>query len=330
MAVETRNRELEPIVEPVVQQGRWPESTRPMSLGLMLPIAEQNAVTNDAPVDGFWDIVAMARLAIEIGFDMLWLPDHFILKLERHDGEARGVWECWTTTAGIAAALPGTPLGTMVAATSFHNPGSIAKMAENIDEISQGHFVLGLGCGWHEDEYRMYGMPFDHRVARFEEALQIISSLVRTGQATFEGNYYQARDAVNFPRGPRWREGGPPILFGAQQPRMLRLTALYADAWDADWQNDPRIVAEKMQTLDEACLAVGRDPRGLIRTGGTQFAMGEHPFDWKPFKGTVDEKVATMHAFAALGLRNYRATPSPCTLETLEAFGEIIARFDRG
>jgi alkanesulfonate monooxygenase SsuD/methylene tetrahydromethanopterin reductase-like flavin-dependent oxidoreductase (luciferase family) len=218
----------------------------------------------------------------------------------------------------------------MVAATSFHNPGSIAKMAENIDEISQGNFVLGLGCGWHEDEYRMYGMPFDHRVARFEEALQIISSLVRTGQATFEGKYYQARDAVNFPRGPRWRKGGPPILFGAQQPRMLRLTALFADAWDADWQNDPRTVAEKMQTLDEACHAVGRDPQGLIRTGGTQFAMGEHPFDWKPFKGTVDEMVATMHAFAALGLRNYRATPSPCTLETLEAFGEVIARFDRG
>lgn len=330
MATETRVAGA--VTEPVIQQGRWPEMkhNRPMSLGLMLPIAEQNAVANDSPRDGFWETVAMAKLAIEIGFDMLWLPDHFILKLERHGGDARGVWECWTTTAGIAAALPDTPLGTMVAATSFHNPGSIAKMAENIDEISRGNFVLGLGCGWHEDEYRMYGMPFDHRVDRFEEALQVISPLVRTGRASSEGKYYQARDAVNFPRGPRWREGGPPILFGAQQPRMMRLTALYADAWDADWQNDPRIVAEKMQALDEACLAVGRDPRGLIRTGGTQFAMGEHPFDWKPFKGTVDEKVATMHAFAALGLRNYRATPSPCTLETLEAFGEVIARFDRG
>src|SRR5215212_295521 len=92
MAVETRDPELEleAAVEPVVQQGRWPESKRPMSLGLMLPIAEQNAVANDAPVDGFWDIVAMARLAIEIGFDMLWLPDHFMLKLERHGGQARG------------------------------------------------------------------------------------------------------------------------------------------------------------------------------------------------------------------------------------------------
>ena len=212
MAVETRDPELEreAAVEPVVQQGRWPESKRPMSLGLMLPIAEQNAVTNDAPVDGFWDIVAMARLAIEIGFDMLWLPDHFMLKLERHGGQARGVWECWTTTAGIAAALPGIPIGTMVACTAFHNPGSIAKMAETIDDISRGNFVLGLGCGWHADEYQMYGLPFDHRVDRFEEALQIISPLVRTGNASFEGEYYQAREAINFPRGPRGAKAALP------------------------------------------------------------------------------------------------------------------------
>ena len=318
-------------VEPAVQQGRLPiKSQRPMSLSLMLPIAEMNAVDNDSPVEGFWDIVALAKLALEVGYDMLWVPDHFILKLERHGGEARGVWDCWTTAAGIAAALPGTPIGTMVACTGFHNPASIAKMAESIDSISQGNFVLGLGCGWHQDEYEMFGFPFDHRVDRFEEALQIISPLLRTGRANFEGTYAQAREAVNFPRGPRWREGGVPILFGAQQPRMMRLTARYADAWDADWQNDPAVVAGLMQKLDEACLAVGRDPEGLIRTGGTQFKLGEHPFDWKPVSGSVDEMVATMHAFAALGLRDYRATPSPCTPETLEAFAKVIEAFDRG
>lgn len=326
MAIETNTT-----IQPAIQQGRFPESTkRPMSLSLMLPIAEMNAVANDSPVDGFWDIVAMAKLAVEIGFDMLWLPDHFILKLERHGGEARGVWECWTTTAGVAAAVPGVAIGTMVACTGFHNPASIAKFAETIDDISRGNFVLGLGCGWHEDEYAMYGYPFDHRVDRFEEALQIISPLVRTGRANFTGQYYQARDAVNLPRGPRWREGGSPILFGAQQPRMMRLTALYADAWDADWQNDPSVVVERMKALDEACLEVGREPRGLIRTGGTQFVMGEHQYHWKPMSGSRDQMVATMHAFAGLGLRDYRATPSPCTLETLEAFGEVIAAFDRG
>ena len=332
MAVETRDRELEreAVVEPVVQQGRWPESKRPMSLGLMLPIAEQNAVANDSPVDGFWDTVAMARLAIEIGFDMLWLPDHFMLKLERHGGQARGVWECWTTTAGIAAALPGIPIGTMVACTAFHNPGSIAKMAESIDDISRGNFVLGLGCGWHADEYHMFGLPFDHRVDRFEEALRIISPLVRTGQASFEGEYYQAREAINFPRGPRWREGGPPILFGANKPRMMRLTALYADAWNADWQDNAEIVAERMKLLDEACLGVGREPSGLVRTGGSQFAMEGCQDRWYPIRGSVDEMAAAMHSFRDVGLVHYLCAPDPCTLETLEDFAKVIEAYDRG
>lgn len=317
---------------PAIQQGLWPEpkSGRPVGLSLMLPIAELTAVNNESAVEGFWDIAAMAKLAVEIGYDMLWAPDHFILKLEHHGGESRGVWECWTTTAGIAATVPGAAIGTMVAATSFHNPGSIAKMAEAIDSISLGNFVLGLGCGWHEDEYTMFGLPFDHRVSRFEEAMQIISSLVRTGRANVEGEFYQARNAVNFPRGPRWQHGGPPILFGAQQPRMMRLTAMYADAWDGDWQNDPAVVVAKMAELDQACLDVGRESAGLLRTAGTQFEMGEHPYQFRPFRGTKDEMVATMHSFADLGLKNYRATPSPCTLDTLERFGEVIHAFDRG
>ncbi|MFN8590090.1 MAG: LLM class flavin-dependent oxidoreductase [Thermomicrobiales bacterium] len=319
-------------IEPAVQQGRWPEMKRgrPMSLGLMLPTAEQNAVANESPRDGFWDTIAMAKLALDVGFDMLWLPDHFILKLDRHGGEARGVWDCWTTAAGIAAALPDTPLGTMVAATSFHNPGSIARMAESIDEISRGNFVLGLGCGWHEPEYEMYGFPFDHRVDRFAEAMQIISPLVRTGHADFKGTYYQASDAVNLPRGPRWREGGPPIIMGANKPRMMQLTARYADAWNADWQDNTEIVTERMARLDEACLAVGRDPAGLVRTGGSQFVMGAHAYRWNAIAAGRDEMVRTMHDFARLGLRHYLATPSPCTLATLAEFGEVIRQFDQG
>ncbi|HET7094544.1 MAG TPA: LLM class flavin-dependent oxidoreductase, partial [Thermomicrobiales bacterium] len=148
MAVESRPSETD--AGPVLQQGRWPESRRPMSLGLMLPIAELDAVANDSPGEDFWDIVAMARLAVEIGFETLWLPDHFILKLDRHGSQARGVWDCWTTVAALAAVVPDAQIGTMVAATSFHNPGSIAKMAESIDAISRGRFILGLGCGWHE------------------------------------------------------------------------------------------------------------------------------------------------------------------------------------
>jgi alkanesulfonate monooxygenase SsuD/methylene tetrahydromethanopterin reductase-like flavin-dependent oxidoreductase (luciferase family) len=316
--------------EPHVQQGRWLESKRPMGLGLMMPIAEQNAVDADSPREGFRDFLAMAKMAQQIGYDMIWVPDHFILKLDWHGGEARGVWECWTTTAALAAAVPGLGIGTMVACTGFHNPGSIAKFAEVIDDVSDGNFVLGLGCGWHGDEYEMFGMPFDHRVDRFEEAMEIISPLVRSGRANFEGEYYQARNAVNFPQGPQGNDGGTPIIFGAQQPRMMRLTARYADAWNADWQSDISVVANRMADLDKACEAVGRDPQGLVRTAGTQFTIAPHPFSFRPFEGSPDEMVAFMHQFADMGMRHYLATPSPCNLETLERFGEVIRKFDQG
>ena len=294
-----------------------------MSLGLVLPTWEQ-AIGNETSVAHFGDQVAIAKLAAEIGYDVVWLPDHFITQ----EGQTvRGVWDCWTLAAGIAAAVPGMAIGTMVACTSFHNPGSIAKMAEMLSDITGGNFVLGLGPGWHEPEFTMFGFPYDHLVGRFEEALQIISPLVRTGNASFAGQYYDARDAVNLPRSAARQEGGPPIVIGSEQPRMLRLTARYADAWDADWQEDPQALIARM---NEACREVGRDPEGLLRTGGTQFAMGDHPQGWHPFRGSHDEMVAVRHAAAAHGLRSFRATPTPCTLTTLADFGEVIAAFDQG
>ena len=95
-------------------------------------------------------------------------------------------------------------------------------MAENLDEISDGRFILGLGAGWHEPEYKMFGMPFDYRVSRFDDAVKIINPLLREGRATYQGEYFSADDAYNLPRGPRGAEGGPPILIGTNGPRMMR------------------------------------------------------------------------------------------------------------
>jgi alkanesulfonate monooxygenase SsuD/methylene tetrahydromethanopterin reductase-like flavin-dependent oxidoreductase (luciferase family) len=100
-------------------------------------------------------------------------------------------------------------------------------MAVTLDEVSGGRFILGIGAGWNEPEFRAFGLPFDRRVDRFEEALQIIVPLLREGRVDFQGRYYSARDCELAPRGPR--SGGPPVVIGAQQPRMLRLAARYAD-----------------------------------------------------------------------------------------------------
>jgi hypothetical protein len=111
---------------------------------------------------------------------------------------------------------------------------------------------------------------------------------------------------------------------------MMRLTALYADAWNADWQDNAEIVAERMKLLDEACLEVGREPSGLVRTGGSQFAMAGCQDRWYPIRGSVDEMAAAMHSFRDVGLVHYLCAPDPCTMETLQDFAKVIEAYDRG
>ena len=196
---------------------------RPFKLGLFVPTFEQ-------PWSGrgprWADIAALARRAEEIGFDSFWLPDHLLFRFA-HVHE-QGAWDVWSLLAAVAASTKSIEIGPLVACSSFRNPALIAKMAVTIDEISDGRVILGLGAGWHEPEYRAFGFPYDHRVGRFEEALQIITALLRTGHVDFKGVYYSARDCELRPRGPR--PGGPPVLIGGSGDRMLRLTARYAGA----------------------------------------------------------------------------------------------------
>lgn len=141
-----------------------------------------------------------------------------------------GVWECWTVLAALAEATQRVEIGTLVLCNSLRNPAVLAKMATAIDEVSHGRLILGVGAGWNEPEYRAFGLPFDQRVDRFEEALQIIRPLLRDGHVDFTGRYYQAPNCEDLPRGPR--ADGPPLLVGSEGPRMLRLTAQYADLWN--------------------------------------------------------------------------------------------------
>lgn len=311
--------------------GRWisTKRQRPMSLAVMLPLLQSPPASPESSGEDFWALVEKAKLAMEIGFDMIWIPDHFMIDLDS-EGPRRGFWEAWTTMAGLAAALPGVPIGPMVACTSFHNPGSIAKMAEAIDSITRGNFVLGLGCGWHKPEYDMFGLPFDRRVDRFEESLHIISGLTRTGHAELEGRYYQARDAINLPRGPRCQEGGPPILLGAKGPRMLRLTARYADAWNSDWLAKPEDIQPMVTELDKACAEIGRDPGTLVRTSSTRFSFDDNGDDPMLVHGTPEEMAATMHAYADLGMRQHLVSLEPRTIDNFERFAKVIEVFDRG
>ena len=166
---------------------------RPLKVGVQLPEVEREVR---------WpELLDMIRAIEDLGFDSIWLGEHLLYRWP--DREPRGPWEAWSTLAAIAAVTSRVEFGPLVACTSFHNPALLAKQAVTIDEISGGRFLLGLGAGWNETEFRAFGYPYDHRVDRFEEAFTIIRGLLRDGAVDFEGRFYAARDCELLPRGPR-------------------------------------------------------------------------------------------------------------------------------
>ena len=212
------------------------------------------------------ELHALALAAERSGLDSIWGADHLVF--HREDGRTEGIHECWTVLTAVAAITERVEIGPLVLAVPFRNPALTAKMAAELDAVSNGRLILGLGCGWHEPEFDDFGYPFDHRVGRFEEALDVILPMLREGRATMSGRWHRA-DAALMPRG--LREGGPPILIAGKAPRMLSLVARHADAWNAAWYGRPDDLAEldeRVARVRSACVDQGRDPSSLSLTAG--------------------------------------------------------------
>jgi len=199
-------------------------------------------------------------------------------------------------------------------------------MADAIDEISGGRFVLGLGAGWHQPEYEAFGYPFDHLAARFAEALQIIVPLLREGHVDFQGRYYQVNNCVLRPRGPS--ASGPRILIGARRPRMLELVAQYADAWNTAWHIDPAVVASRYEEFQQVCTRVGREGTPVELTVGTAVRLRPPTEDApeKAITGTPQEIANRLQALAGPGASHLIVSLDPMTPQTIEEFGEIVQR----
>jgi probable F420-dependent oxidoreductase len=296
---------------------------RPLKIGLLLPETEDQM---DGATARWSDLLAMTRKAEEIGFDSVWVTDHF---LHREAGqEDRGPWECWSLMAAIAAVTSRVEIGSLVLCTGFRNPAMLAKMAETVDEISAGRLILGLGAGWNEEEYKAFGYPFDHRVGRFQEAIEIISGLLKNGEIDFDGRYYQAADCVIRPRGPR--PHGAPILIGTSGEKMLELTARYADIWNV-WfsatQNDVEQIKPLLARVDEACRKVGRDPATLERSAAVICEVGRHgpsTMSSPPLQGTSDELAGKLREYADAGVSHLQVWLEPATLAGVEAFAPVL------
>jgi alkanesulfonate monooxygenase SsuD/methylene tetrahydromethanopterin reductase-like flavin-dependent oxidoreductase (luciferase family) len=324
MSVAAKSSQAEQVVFP---KGRWPESKRRMGIGFMVPISD---LSTFGGTPRFRDILDIAQTAEEVGFDIVWVPDHFLMQLEHENNVLRGVWEGWTTLAGLAAGTKTINLGVLVTCTGFRHPGVIAKMAENLDEISDGRFVLGLGAGWHKPEYDQFGFPYSYRVSRFEEAVKIIAPMLREGHVDYQGEFYEVHNAVNLPRGPRGATGGPPILIGSNSPRMLGLIAKYGDAWNSDWAREAGVLVPHLERLSEACIEVGRDPSTIVRTGSSNIAMpGYLGVRLDPITGESEQIAETIAGFRDLGLRHHVAGLDPCTPKSIEQFARVLEILDR-
>ena len=274
-----------------------------MKIGLMLPLGHNDALGRSLS----WpELRAMAEAADAGGLDSLWGADHLLF---REDGETYGIHECWTILTAVASVTERVTIGPLVLALPFRNPAVLAKMAVALDEISGGRLILGVGCGWHEPEFTAFDYPFDHRVGRFEEALQVLVPLLRTGKVTFEGRWHRA-DAELIPRGPR--PNGPPILIAGKQPRMMSLVARHADQWNAAWYGMPEEATELTERIERqraACEAEGRDPATLQLTAGIFVAFphllaggdGEGPPN-EAIRGDVDHVANAMAGYARHGI----------------------------
>jgi alkanesulfonate monooxygenase SsuD/methylene tetrahydromethanopterin reductase-like flavin-dependent oxidoreductase (luciferase family) len=304
---------------------------RPLKVGLILPETERQMNGGSAR----WsDLHEMAQLGEQIGADSLWITDHLIHRVPGE--EPRGMWECWSLISALAAITEKPEIGTLVMSTSFRNPALLAKMADTVEEISGGRLILGLGAGWNEAEYTAFGYPFDHRVSRFEEAVTIITGLLRDGHVDFEGTYYQARDCELRPRGPR--VNGPTIIFGASSagPRMLDLTARYADGWNTWFSSTGNTVAgllPLLEKVDAACEAAERDPATLGRSAAVIVEVGPHEpsaMTGPPLTGSAAEIAAGLRAHAEAGLSHVQVWLEPNTPAGIEAFAPVLEELDRG
>jgi alkanesulfonate monooxygenase SsuD/methylene tetrahydromethanopterin reductase-like flavin-dependent oxidoreductase (luciferase family) len=304
---------------------------RPLKVGLLLPETERQMNGGTAR----WrDLREMARLGEQIGADSLWVTDHLI---HRDPGEEpRGPWECWSLLSALAAVTEKPEIGTLVLCTAFRNPALLAKMADTVEEISGGRLILGLGAGWNKPEYDAFGYPFDHRTDRFAEAIAIISELLRDGHIDFQGTYYEARDCELRPRGPR--PNGPPIVVGASNagPRMLDLTARYADEWNTWFSSTGNTVEgllPLLEKVDTACEAAGREPATLARSAAVIVEVGPHEpssMTGPPLAGSPAEIAASLRAHADAGLSHVQVWLEPNTPAGIEAFAPVLEELDRG
>ena len=287
-----------------------------MKVGMMLNLDAEPG--QDAA--SYRQVREQAQAAEAAGLDSIWVYDHLIFRFPP-DFESGDIREVMTTWAALAEATSRIELGSMVLCTAFRNPAVLAKMAAELDHVAEGRIIFGLGCGWHQPEFDAFGIPFDALVDKFDEALQIIVPLIRGERGvTVEGTHYRTKDAELRPA--PWRPDMP-VLIAAFKPRMLRLTASYANAWNTAWLGDAAVFTERVAELRTACDEVGRDLSEIALTAGVSVEVGDPDPDRsdedrrKSIKGGQAEIAAGLQGFKDAGCAHVIASLSEVNADTI-------------
>lgn len=301
-----------------------------MRIGLALP--HYDFSSPDGSPASVYSVANYAFEAERLGFDSVWMSDHFFLDLERYGGPSKryGTPEAMTTLAAVAAVTDRIRLGTLVLCYAFREPGILAKQAATIDADSDGRLDLGIGAGWYETEFRAMGIPFPpvgERVSALREYVQVVGGMLSDAEFSFSGRTFSVEAATNLPspvQKPR-----PPIWIGSKGgPRMLTTIARYADGWNTVWRWTPETYAGVAEALGRACEKAGRDPASVKRNVGLLCLLGENESDletrwralqrWSP-GGALDG--VSREEFAQDTLVG---TPQRCA-ERLRAFADLGA-----
>ncbi len=264
------------------------------NFGLLVPQGWRMDLVNvKGAVEKYETMTRVAREAERLGYDSVWLYDHFHTV---PTPELEAVFECWTSTAALARDTQRVKIGQMVTCNGYRNPALLAKMASTVDVMSHGRLILGIGAGWYEHEWLGYGYGYPEtreRMRRLAEAVRVIRAMWKQDHAEFEGEYYQLKGAINEPKGVQ-QPHIPLLIGGGGEQVTLKLVAKFGDACNIGGI-DPDVYRHKFEVLRQHCEAAGRNYDDILRTAEVFVGFAENEAELetltKPVRGkaSLDE-----------------------------------------